>query len=131
LAWAFAGEWLNYAVNVSTAGTYDLDIRVASAGTGGRFHIEVNGIDRTGPLTVPNTGGWQTWTTIRKAGVSLSTGPQVLRLVMDANGATTAVGNFNWLRVATPGGLAILRGPYLQQLTDISAIVVWTARDPN
>jgi len=45
---------------------------------------------------------------------------------MDTNGSTTAVGNFNWIRVSTPAVLSIARGPYLQQVTDISAIVVWT-----
>jgi hypothetical protein len=129
LAWAFAGEWLNYSVTVGTAGTYDIDIRVASAGTGGTFHLEVNGVDKTGPIAVPNTGGWQTWSTIRKTGVALNAGAQVWRLVLDTNGPTTAVANFNWIRVSTPNGLAILRGPYLQQVTDASAIVVWTTRD--
>jgi Carbohydrate binding module (family 6)/Calcineurin-like phosphoesterase len=129
VGWAFAGEWLNYSVNVGAAGSYDLDVRVASGGSGGRFHIEVNGVDKTGPLTVPNTGGWQSWTTVRKTGVTLNAGPQTWRLVMDVNGATTAVGNFNWVRVSPPGVLGILRGPYLQQATDLSAIVVWTTRD--
>jgi hypothetical protein len=101
LSWVFAGEWLNYTVNVGTAGTYDLDVRVASGGAGGTFHVEVNGVDKTGPLVVPNTGGWQTWTTIRKTGVSVGAGAQVWRLVMDANGATTAVGNFNWIRLSS------------------------------
>jgi hypothetical protein len=49
-----------------------------------------------------------------------------MRLVMEANGSTMAVGNFNWLRVAQPAALSIQRGPYLQQVTDLSAIVVWT-----
>jgi predicted Rdx family selenoprotein len=100
VGWVSAGERLNYSVNVSAAGTYDIDVRVASAGTGGTFHIEVNGVDKTGRLTVPNTGGWQTWATVRKSAVSLSAGPQVWRLVMDTNSATTAaVGNFNYIRV--------------------------------
>jgi len=129
IAWAFAGEWLNYSSTVATAGSYDVDVRVASGGAGGTFHIEVNGVDKTGPLAVPNTGGWQTWATIRKPSVALSAGPQVFRLVMDTNGSTTAVGNFNWIRVSVPNGLAILRGPYLQQVTDNSAIVVWTTRN--
>lgn len=73
-------------------------MRVASAGAGGTFHIEVNGVDKTGRLTVPNTGGWQTWTTIQKSAVTLSAGPQVWRIVVDTNGAT-AVGNFNYVRV--------------------------------
>ena len=98
LGWVFAGEWLNYTVSVAASGTYDLEFRVASSGVGGTFHLEVGGVDKTGPLTVPNTGGWQTWTTIRKTAVSLSAGQQVWRLVMDTNGASTAVGNFNYLR---------------------------------
>jgi hypothetical protein len=62
----------------------------------------VKGRDKTGPLTVPNTGGWQTWTTVRRAGVSLSAGPQVWRLVMDTNGATIAVGNVTYITVSGP-----------------------------
>jgi len=105
LGWLAAGEWFNYTVNVAAAGTYDLDLRVASAGTGGRFHIEVNGVDRTGPISIPDTGGWQAWTTVRHTGVSLPAGVQVWRLVMDANGPSTrAVGNINFVRVLTSGG---------------------------
>ncbi|HXW08851.1 MAG TPA: carbohydrate-binding protein [Vicinamibacterales bacterium] len=101
LGWVGAGEWLKYTVNVGASGTYDLEIRVASAGTGGTFYIEVDGVDRTGSISVPNTGGWQTWTTIRKTGVSLLAGPQVWRVVMSSNGASTAaVGNINWIRAS-------------------------------
>jgi phosphatidylserine/phosphatidylglycerophosphate/cardiolipin synthase-like enzyme len=99
VGWVAAGEWLRYTVVVSTAGTYDLDIRVGSAGVGGTFHIEVDGVDKTGSISVPDTGGWQTWQTIRVSGVTLDAGTQVWRVVMDTNGSnSTAVGNFNWLQ---------------------------------
>jgi phosphatidylserine/phosphatidylglycerophosphate/cardiolipin synthase-like enzyme len=97
VGWAFAGEWLRYSVTVATAGAYDIDIRVASGGVGGTFHIEVNGTDVTGPVAVPNTGGWQAWRTVRVSNVTLPAGPQVWRVVMDTNGPTTATGNFNWI----------------------------------
>jgi phosphatidylserine/phosphatidylglycerophosphate/cardiolipin synthase-like enzyme len=97
VGWAFAGEWLRYSVNVATSGAYDLDIRVASGGVGGTFHIEVDGTNVTGPVAVPNTGGWQAWRTLRVANVTLPAGPQVWRLVMDTNGPTTATANFNWV----------------------------------
>jgi len=99
VGWTKAGEWLNYTVNVTTAATYTMDVRVASSGAGGTFHVEVNGVDKTGPIVVPNTGGWQTWTTVSKTGVTLAAGQQTIRVVMDAVGATGAVGNFNWLKV--------------------------------
>lgn len=111
VGWVSATERLNYSVNVSTAGTYDIDVRVASAGVGGTFHIEVNGVDKTGRLTVPNTGGWQTWANVRKSAVSLSAGPQVWRLVMDTNSSTTtAVGNFNYIRVTAQAASAPFGG---------------------
>ena len=97
----FAGEWLAYTVNVGTAGSYDIEARVASAGPGGTFHFEVNGVDRTGPFSVPDTGGWQSWTTVRKTGLSLNAGQQVWRLVMDSNGRTGAVADFNFIRAVS------------------------------
>ena len=55
--------------------TYAVDVRVASNGAGGTFHLEVDGANATGPITVPTTGGWQVWKTITKTGVALSAGP--------------------------------------------------------
>jgi N-acetyl-anhydromuramyl-L-alanine amidase AmpD len=94
-----AGEWLDYTTTIATAGAYTLDFRLASNGSGGRFHVEVDGIEVTGELPVLNTGGWQMWKTISKPNVNLSAGKHVLRLRMDANGSTGSVGNFNWIRL--------------------------------
>jgi hypothetical protein len=103
VGWTNVGEWLKYTVNVASAATYDIDVRVAANGSGGTFHIEVNGVDKTGPLTVPNTGGWQKWTTVTRTGVSLGSGQQVLRLVIDGAGPTGVIGNFNFIQVRTAG----------------------------
>ena len=96
VGWISAGEWLNYTVTVPRSGTYELQFRVASAGSGGVFHLEAEGGDRTGPLTVPDTGGWQVWTTIRKT-VTMAAGTQLWRLVMDREGEHFAIGNINWI----------------------------------
>ena len=100
VGWAKAGEWLEYTVNVQTSGYYKLDFRVASNGPGGTFHFEFEGNDVTETLAVPNTGGWQKWTTVSKDGAYLNAGTHVLRLRMDTNGANGWVGNFNSLRIA-------------------------------
>ena len=47
-----------------TAGAYAIDARVASPDSGGAFHLEVDGTPVTGRVSVPNTGGWQTWETV-------------------------------------------------------------------
>ncbi len=91
LGWFNAGEWLEYTVNVPVVGQYTLDARVASQSSGGTFHVAFNGVDRTGQMTVPVTGGWQNWTTITTT-VSLAAGIQTLRVVVESNGF-----NFNYL----------------------------------
>ncbi|HJR59990.1 MAG TPA: carbohydrate-binding protein [Vicinamibacterales bacterium] len=105
VGWMRAGEWLNYSVNVATPGTYTLRVRVAAEGAGGRFHIDSNGVDRTGPVTIPNTGGWQVWTTIT-ATISLPAGQQVLRLVVDAESTSGIFGNINWFELAASSSMA-------------------------
>ncbi len=105
VGWTLAGEWLLYTVNVTAAGTYSLAARVASNGAGGSFHVEVDGTNVTGPLQIPGTGGWQNWTTITSPVFTLTAGQHVLRVAMDANGATGSVGNLNWLSItSSPAG---------------------------
>src|SRR5262249_9447472 len=96
VGWTVAGEWLAYTVNVS-GGAFLLQVRVASAGAGGRFHIELDGVDVSGALTIPDTGGTQSWYTLSRS-VTLAGGAPTrkVRLVMDANGPSGFVGNFNY-----------------------------------
>lgn len=85
------GEWWQYAVT-ATAGRYDVDVRVASAAaTPGSFRVSL-GDTVLGTVAVPNTGGWQTWTTVTLPDVGIAAGNSSLRL--------TAVGagmNVNWV----------------------------------
>ena len=81
IGWTRPGEWLQYTADVSRSGTYALELRVASASTGGTVRVEVDGADVTGTLVVPNTGGWQAWQTIRKDGIALQAGRHRIRLV--------------------------------------------------
>lgn len=97
---AVAGEWTRYALNVANTNDYTLEVKVASMGGGGAFHVEFNGVDKTGAMTIPDTGGWETWTVVAKKRIGLDAGPQFMRLVMDKNGASGQVGNFDWLRLS-------------------------------
>lgn len=53
VGWICQDEWMEYSVDVSHAGTYQLDARVASLATGGAFHIEADGVDVSGTLQFP------------------------------------------------------------------------------
>ena len=102
VGWMAAGDWLAYTIDVTESGSFTIDARVASRGAGGTFHLEVDGVDVSGALTIPETGGWQNWQWISKAGVSLAAGRRTLRIVVDANGPGGVFGNINYLKVAAP-----------------------------
>lgn len=98
LGFATAGEWLEYTVNVESAGPHDLDLRVAANGDGRTLSISMDGTTIGGTISVPNTGGWQTWTTVSVKGVQLKVGQQVMRLTI---GSTDYV-NVNYVEFKNP-----------------------------
>ena len=79
------GEWLKYSIEVQSAGDFDFDFRVATEQTGTAFHLELDGTDVTGSITIPATGGWQVWQTVSIQGLTISEGEHKLTLVSDAN----------------------------------------------
>jgi hypothetical protein len=93
-----AGEWLAYTVTIGAAGTYSLDLRVASSGTGGTVHFTLDGTNVTGAIALPNTGSWDTWQTVTKTGVSLPAGTHVLKVIVDANGSGGTAADLNWFK---------------------------------
>ena len=87
------GDWLQYNIDVQTPGSYLIEYRLASDLGSSGFATLINGteIDRQ---SVPNTGGWQNWTTL-SATVDLQAGEQVLRI--NALGPSW---NMNWIRLS-------------------------------
>ena len=75
MGWTTPGQWFNYTVNVATAGSYTVSFRVASPyGITDALHIaNASGTNLTGAVAVPNTGGYETWTTVT-ASVTLPAG---------------------------------------------------------
>jgi len=74
-------------VNVATAGTYNLALRIAapSAVTGALHLANAAGTSLSGAVNLPATGGWQTWTTVTVP-VTLPAGRQILTLNQDNGG---------------------------------------------
>jgi hypothetical protein len=99
VGWVAAGEWLAYTVNIQTPGVYTAEFKVAAYGSGGSFHLEVDGANVTGAMNVPDTGDWQNWVTLRRQ-VTLPSGVRVARLVMDTATAGI-VGNFDRFAIAS------------------------------
>lgn len=104
IGWTTAGQWLNYTVNVANAGSYTAQIRVASQGAGGSFHLRVDGVAATPSLSVPDTGGWQNWRTVSSP-ITLSAGSHVIQLRMDSVGPGNSTGNFNWFAIGSAASM--------------------------
>jgi endoglucanase len=58
-----ADEWMQYEVNIATSGVYEIHVRAASGGSGGRLHFAAGEADITPTFFIPPTGGWQSWET--------------------------------------------------------------------
>ena len=98
VGWTRVGEWLKYTVIVTETRNYTLNARVANVGSGATFRVEVDGVDVTGPVSVPHTGGWELWQTVSLTGIPLSQGQRVIRLVMvTRNAENNGVGNYSYL----------------------------------
>jgi beta-glucanase (GH16 family) len=110
--WTNPGEWMEYTVTAQGTGSYTLKARVSSLSGGGKFRVTFGGVDKTGEITVPTTGGWQTWTTVTTT-VMLDAGTQVMRFAPTASGF-----NFNWLEL-TPNWASAAPGvPALEPMLD-------------
>jgi hypothetical protein len=89
------GDWTQYTINVPAAGTYQVDFRVASGGSGGTINMVVGG-STVGSAAVANTGGWQTWKTVTTPATFSTAGVQTLWL--NFVGGTGYLYNINWFK---------------------------------
>lgn len=124
VGWTRTDEWLEYTVNVATAGNYTITERVASGATTGSFRIEFNGVNKTGTVTVPNTGGWQTFQNLSQT-VNLSAGTQVMRIYFMGNDV-----NLNYVSLATAGSNLAL-GKSIAENGHTQTFVATNANDGN
>jgi endonuclease/exonuclease/phosphatase family metal-dependent hydrolase len=114
-----AGEWLNYTVTASAAGSYTAQMRVSSPG-GASLHVGFNGpSDVWKTVSVPATGGWQSWTTV-SVPVTLGAGTQQMTLLFDTGGM-----NLQYVDVASGsaagGGTSVSVVQWNIQVNDSSA----------
>ena len=80
VGWIEDGEWLRYSVEVAQAGSYNLEVRVASSGGGGILRVLLDDQPVGPDVNVPATGGWQSWSTLEAGAIELPAGRHVLKL---------------------------------------------------
>jgi hypothetical protein len=74
------GEWVEYTIDVAETGKHNFSFRVATQVASQSFGMLIDEVSVASNINVPNTGGWQTWSTIKVSNVNLTAGQHVLRL---------------------------------------------------
>jgi len=103
-------EFLEYTIHVAQSGNYDFDFRVSNNAAGGACHVEIDGVNVTGAVAIPNTGGVDAMQTVTKTSIPLISGPHLLRLAWDAAPSGGFCGAINFMTIRpslTPGTFSI------------------------
>ncbi len=93
VGWTEAGEWLEYDIKVQDDTLLTVTARVASYVANRTFHLELDGVDISGALTLPSNG-WQSWLNRASAEVPVTAGKHQLRVVFD-----TGLINLNYISI--------------------------------
>ena len=84
IGWLKKGEWLEYSVEVQTSGKYNLNLRYASDNSngGGPFYLEIDGTKISSNISVPSSGGWNSWASKTINNIEFTKGKHIVRLVI-------------------------------------------------
>lgn len=91
LAHTDAGDYADYTIEVTRAGSYAVDFRVASLTGGAGFSIAVDDVVLINEVDIAATGDWQNWVNVTDE-ITLLEGEHTLRLTITKAGV-----NINWM----------------------------------
>jgi hypothetical protein len=101
-----ARDYMDYSINIPSAGSYKLDFRVASTVSTGKLEFR-KGSTILAVVTVPNTGGVQSWQTV-SATATLSAGTQTFRVF-----GKSGTFKLNWFEFSPASSAAAVSAPEL------------------
>ena len=81
-----SGEYLTYTISVPETGVYEIQVRASASNNASSVMFSVDGVDATGQVAVPNTGGSQDWE-IFTAGQEITLTQGVHQLRVDTFGS--------------------------------------------
>ena len=88
------GEWLEYSVKVTAAGTYPLVVHAASGSESSAIQFAIDGENVTEAIAVPKTGeDWSVYEDVNAGTVNLKEGEHIVRLTIVGDYA-----NVDWFR---------------------------------
>ncbi|MEN6342659.1 MAG: carbohydrate-binding protein [Methanospirillum sp.] len=95
VGWIRSGEYLTYTANVTAAGQYTMNARVASPNSGRTIAVSVDGASAA-TISVPNTGSFEAFRTV-EVPVTLAAGQHTLTLAFSGDGQ-----NLDWIAFGVP-----------------------------
>lgn len=101
ISYVAKNEWLKYTARVNTTANYTINLRVASPYANRKIHIEVDGVNVTGTINLPNTGGFQNWQTASISNISLTQGTHTITFFFEEGDI-----NFNKMEFLLTGSAA-------------------------
>lgn len=105
VGWFDAGDWMDYAVDVASAGRYAATYRAASPNATGAFVLKDGKGASLSQVVLPQTAGFQAYVDVLDT-MELAAGKQTLRLEIVAGGW-----NLNWLSFAKIGATTSVSRP--------------------
>jgi endoglucanase len=112
VGWLGSGEWMQYDIDVTEAGVYDVKVRVASNSANGICHFAIDKAPATAKKIVPNSGGWDEWTFVTIPNLVLSEEDHKIEFHIDREGFN--VSSFEFIR---KGATTTLDHLYLYSVT--------------
>lgn len=102
-----SGDWVDYQVNVTVAGTYAIDYAISTPSNNAQVQFLVDGVVST-TTNVPNNGQWDSYTSLSGGTASLSVGNHTIRLV--ASGSNAWQWNLDKITLTTGNGARQITG---------------------
>ncbi|MBB6459314.1 glycosyl hydrolase [Flammeovirga kamogawensis] len=99
VGWIDKNEWLEYTINATQTGMYDVEFKVASGLSegGGPLHLEVDEVPLGTPAAINYTGDWGAWQSVEIKDIPITQGEHIIRLVADGGGFN--LGRFTFTRI--------------------------------
>ncbi len=119
-------EWLAYTIAADSSGVYNLNITTAAASGMGAFRIEIDGVNVSGSVAVPHTGGVQRFSAINLKNIELTAGLHKMILYFEEGGFSVSSFTFTGPTGATGVPFCLLSG----KTDDLGNQVILTFNKP-
>lgn len=86
ISFSNAGTWAKYQVHVSATGKYYLTAQTATGADNETIRFQLDGVNVTGDLPVPNTGDWNTYAAASAENVQITAGDHVIETYTSSGG---------------------------------------------